>query len=354
MLRVLVVDDSPTMRELLVAILSSDPGIRVVDTASDGREAIEKASLLRPDLITMDIRMPIVDGVSAIRQIMRDRPAPIVVLCADSNDASLNISFNALKAGALEVVEKPRLSAFGDLSEFGRHLIATVKLMAEVKVVRQLVDESGEFAPLLGLNGESKRKAGPAIDAVGICVSTGGPAALEFLLRRLPATFPAPIAVVQHITEGFLSGLVEWLDGASDLRVKIAQDGEMARPGEVYFAPERQHLVFERSGVLGYSDAPPVRSHKPSGELLFQSIADWYGRRGMGVMLTGMGEDGVDGLAALASCGGVVLAQDEDTSAIFGMPQAVVQRGLESEVVRLEQMPRRMVHWSYGRVGEDG
>jgi len=348
MIRVLVVDDSPTMREMLIAILSGDPEVAVVGVAADGDEAVEKTVALQPDLVTMDIRMPRLDGVSAIRAIMHDQPTPIVVLCSDSNDRTLNISFNALKAGALEVVEKPRISSLDDVRTFGSHFLSTIKLMAEVKVVRQLVGSSGEFLSHSLPSDEHSRVSRPVIDAVAICSSTGGPAALEFLFRHIPESFPAPIAVVQHISEGFLHGLVEWLKKTSCLDVRVAENGERAEPATVYFAPEDYHLAFSAPGVFAYSDEPAVRSHRPSGEVLFASVAGVYGARGMGVMLTGMGEDGVDGLDALARRGGIVLAQDEATSAIFGMPRAVVERGCCTEVLSLDRMARRIVYWTHG------
>jgi two-component system chemotaxis response regulator CheB len=333
---------------MLIALLSGDPEIAVVGVAADGDEAVEKTKALRPDLVTMDIRMPRVDGVSAIRAIMHDQPTPIVVLCSDSHDRTLNISFNALKAGALEVVEKPKLSSLADVRAFGSHFLATIKLMAEVKVVRQLVGDSGEFLSYSLASDEHPRPGRAVIDAVAVCSSTGGPAALEFLLRHLPETFPAPIAVVQHISEGFLHGLVEWLKKTSQLDVRIAEDGEHAEPGTVYFAPEHYHLEFRAPGVFGYSAEPAVRSHRPSGEILFSSLASVYGGRGMGVMLTGMGEDGVDGLEALSRSGGIVLAQDEASSAIFGMPRAVVERGCATEVVALDRIARRITYWTNG------
>jgi two-component system chemotaxis response regulator CheB len=290
---------------MLQSVITSDPEMEVVGLAGDGDEAIAMAHTLGPDIITMDIRMPRLDGVSAIRAIMRDRPTPIVVLCSDLNDRTLNISFNALKAGALDVIEKPRLTPGGDFNKFVADFVSTLKLMAEVKVVRLFLDESGEYAAPMGYApaGAGMAYAVSRFDIVGICSSTGGPAALDYLLRHLPAGFPAPIAVVQHITEGFLQGLVEWLDSSSSLRVKIAEHGEIAVPGVVYFAPEHKHLIIGPGGVALYSDAEAIRCHRPSGEMLFKSMAEWFGARSMGVMLTGMGEDGIDGLADIAQRG---------------------------------------------------
>ncbi len=348
MIRVLVVDDSPTMRDLLVALLTSDPEITVVGVAADGDEALAKAVALRPDLITMDIRMPRIDGVSAIRAIMREEATPIVVLCADLNDRTLNIGFNALKAGALEVVEKPHFGSVADVRRFGAEFRTTIKLMAEVKVVRQYRDQSGEFVASAAPSDAPEEPARATIDAVGICSSTGGPAALEYLLRHLPDSFPVPIMIVQHITEGFLHGLVEWLKKTSPLDVRIAQPHERVRPATVYFAPEHHHLSVAPGGVLRFLADAPVRSHRPSGEILFSSMAETYAGRALGVMLTGMGEDGADGLELLAQRGGIVLAQDEATSTIFGMPQAVIERGAATEIVALDAMARRIVYWTYG------
>lgn len=345
--RVLIVDDSPSVRRMLQTIIASDPDMEVVGIAGDGDEAIALAHTLGPDVITMDIRMPRMDGVSAIRAIMRDRPTPIVVLCSDLNDRTLNISFNALKAGALEVIEKPRLTPGGDFNKFVADFVSTLKLMAEVKVVRLFLDQTGEYSQPGAADAPHIVAVdnGSQYDIVGICSSTGGPAALEYLFRQLPPGFPAPIVVVQHITEGFLQGLVEWLNLATPLAVKIADDGEVARAGVIYFAPEHCHLVVSPGGLLRYSEADAVRCHRPSGELLFSSMAEWFGGRSIGVMLTGMGEDGVDGLAEIAERGGVVIAQDAATSAIYGMPRAVVERSVATEVLPLDRIPERLVHW---------
>jgi two-component system chemotaxis response regulator CheB len=327
-------------------VLNAEPAFSVVGIAEDGEEAVAKAIALRPNLITMDIRMPKLDGVSAIRAIMAAQPTPIVVLCTDLNDRTLNITFNALKAGALEVVEKPRLVSTDDLERFRKGFISTLKLMAEIKVVRLPFEESGA-AELPGL-AQFRQGLRLDVDAVAICSSTGGPAALEHLLRHMPYDYPVPVAVVQHITEGFLPGLVEWLNGTSSLRVKVADDGEIAQGGWVYFAPEHHHLAFGPGGRLVYSDAPAVRSHRPSGDVLFSSMAQQYGFRALGVILTGMGEDGSDGLREVASAGGIVLAQDEASSVVYGMPRAVAEQGLAREIVALEAMPERMVYWTYG------
>lgn len=351
--RVLIVDDSPSVRRMLQTIISSDPEMEVVGIAGDGDEAIAMAHTLGPDIITMDIRMPRLDGVSAIRAIMRDRPTPIVVLCSDLNDRTLNISFNALKAGALDVIEKPRLTPGGDFTKFVSDFVSTLKLMAEVKVVRLFLDGSGEYAQPTGaaFADVPQVHGAPRFDVVGICSSTGGPAALEYLFRHLPPAFPAPILVVQHITEGFLQGLVEWLDQSCALTVKVAEHGEIAQPGVVYFAPEHRHLVISPGGVLLFSEADEVRCHRPSGELLFSSIAEWFGGRSIGVMLTGMGEDGVDGLAEIAGRGGVVIAQDAATSAIYGMPRAVVERSFATEVLPLDKIADRLIDWCLGDPG---
>lgn len=344
MIRALVVDDSASMRRLVRSILERDPEIAVVGEAADGEEAVAMAAAFWPDIITMDIRMPRLDGLGAIRAIMRERPAPIVVLCADSRDRTLGVGFEALKAGAVDVIEKPHLASDRDLEEFAAHLLSTVHLMAEVKVVRQLLDDSGEFHPVV----EPAARARAHLDAVGICSSTGGPAALEHLLRHLPESFPAPIAVVQHISDGFLHGLVEWLRASSPLEIRIAEDGEAPRAGAVYFAPEHTHLRFGSGGVLRFADAPPVRSHRPSGEVLFASMAERFGNRSMGVVLTGMGEDGADGLAEIARRRGIALAQDEATSVVYGMPRAAVERAAVTEVLPLDRIAERMVYWAYG------
>jgi two-component system chemotaxis response regulator CheB len=327
--RVLVADDSELFRELLARIVADDPGFDVVAVAADGDAAAALTRGLRPDVITMDLNMPDADGFSGIARIMAETPTPILVLTAKPTD---DVGFRALSLGALDILEKPQAST--DLGEFGALLRSRLRLLAGVKVIRHLrgLRERRNPAP---------RPAGRA-ELVVVGASLGGPRALATLLRGLPADFPAPIAIVQHIADGFTSGLASWLAAESHLEVREAQEGELLRPGRILLAPSGRHLVVA-DGRARLSDAPPVDTFKPSVTPLFLSAARHHGARACGVILTGMGRDGAEGLRAIKVAGGPTLAQDEATSAVFGMPRAAIELGAVDRVLALDEIARALV-----------
>lgn len=346
MIRLLVVDAVERTRRRVLASVARHDDVLVVGVATGLSDAVESCVALVPDVVALTVHRDIEGDVALVRSIMRERPTPIVIVSSDASDGLKERTFDALKAGALDVVELPSgRDAAGD-RRFAERLVAALVLMADVKVVRQIAERTGDVtAPDAGA-------APAAIGAVGICSSTGGPAALDYLLRRLPQDFPVPILVVQHIAEGFLEGLVEWLDETSRLQVRIACAGDDPRPGAVYFAPEQAHLRISPDGRLACGFEPPIRSHRPAGEVLFSSMVELYGRRSLGLVLTGMGDDGVDGLTRMSVAGGIVLAQDEATSVVYGMPRAVVDRGAATEVLPLERIAERLVYWVVN--GPDG
>jgi two-component system chemotaxis response regulator CheB len=344
MIRVLVADDSPTARALLVAILSSDPEIEVVGEAQDGVEAVERTQALRPDVVTMDLRMPRLDGFGATKEIMITAPTPIVIITASMLARDVETSMNALKAGALTVLPKPAGPQDPNFEEGARQLLTSIKAMSQVKVVRHWRPTAGP-APA---QAEARPAAAPAAvrgRVVALATSTGGPAALHRLLALLPGDFPAPLLAVQHITPGFISGLADWLDKASELRVKVAEDGEPLAPGTVYFAPDDRHLEVAPPATVALARTPPVGGFRPSGTALFESAARVYGAATVAVVLTGMGDDGVEGLRAVRRAGGRVLAQDEKSSVVFGMPAAAAAAGLVDQVLRLEEIAPRLVEF---------
>ena len=356
MIRVLIVDDSATARLLLTRLLTSDPDIEVVGTANDGAEGVARALELRPNLITMDIRMPRMDGLEATRRIMEQIPTPIIVVSASVDSADLPITFSAIQAGALEVLEKPVGFGAQNFEALRQRLLLTVKLMAEVMVVRRRPRPPtgtlpASSAPHYGPPAERPRVTQPLhipslsqpLALVAIGASTGGPSALATLLKVLPADFPVPIAIVQHIASGFLPGLVTWLQTMCALSLKVAQEGELMAPGQVYFAPEDRHLVLSARGMLSASYAPAVSHVRPSATVLFKSAAAAYGPEVAGVLLTGMGDDGAEGLKAIREAGGTTLAQDEATSVVYGMPRAAVELGAVSVVLPLERMAPTMI-----------
>ena len=325
-IRVLVADDSELFRELLARVVAAEPGFDVVAVAADGKAAAALARTLRPDVITMDLNMPDTDGFSGIARIMAETPTPILVLTGNPAET---VGFRALSLGALDILEKPQADA--DLAEYGVVLRSRLRLLAGVKVIRHL----------RGLRERREQPPRPAtrIELVAVGASLGGPRALASLLRGLPASFPAPIVIVQHIAEGFTEGLASWLGSESRLRVCEARDGDPLLPGRVLVGPSGRHLLVG-DGVVRLSDAPPVETFKPSVTPLFLSAARRYGPRVCGVLLTGMGRDGAEGLKAIKEAGGTTLAQDEATSAVFGMPRAAIELGAVDRVLAIDEVPR--------------
>lgn len=333
MLDVLVVDDSPTARRLLVHLIESDPELRLAGEAADGAQAIALAERLRPHVITMDIRMPNVDGLEATRRIMERVPSPIVVVSAAlPHDQAL--SFRALEAGALAVLAKPGGPGVGAQAA---ELVRTVKTMAGVKVIQRRPRRE----PVGGDGIDEQRPVGDAlprerVDVVAVAASTGGPAALGTIVSGLPPELPVPVLVVQHISPGFEAGLASWLDGLTPLRVGMAESGRPLRAGELLLAPSHHHLGVSPAGRVVLSSAEPVGGHRPAATWLFQSVAAAYGQHALGLVLTGMGQDGADGLVALSSAGSCVVAQDEASSLVASMPSAAVRRGVVDHVIPLE------------------
>jgi two-component system chemotaxis response regulator CheB len=344
MIRVLVADDSPTARALLVAILTSDPDIEVVGEARDGVEAVEKTQALRPDVVTMDLRMPRLDGFEATKEIMITAPTRIVIITASALAGEVEGSMHALKAGALTVLPKPAGPQDPDFEVSARQLLSTIKAMSQVKVVRHWRPTSGP-GPAPAAAGRAP--PGPQVRSrvVVLATSTGGPAALHRLLSALPADFPVPLLAVQHITAGFITGLADWLNKSSELRVKVAEDGEPLVPGTVYFAPDDRHLGISPQGAVALACTPPVGGFRPSGTSLFEAAARVYGAAAVAVILTGMGDDGVAGLRAVRRAGGRILAQDEQSSVVFGMPAAAAAEGLADQVLPLEEIAPRLLEF---------
>jgi two-component system chemotaxis response regulator CheB len=361
---VLIVEDSETVIGLLTRAIENEPRLVLRGVARNGKQAVEMAQKLNPDVITMDIVMPHLDGVSAIREIMATAPVPIVVVTALS---ASEVSFEALQAGAVEVVEKPRLMASGGNSGSTDllRLVNTIRIMADVKVVRRnrwRVDGPPaakrsrwrvEGSVIGGSPSAARRTAvvepprsglrvypgtPPAPRLVAIAASTGGPASYRRILKGLPASFPLPILAVQHISKGFGAGLVKWLDAELELKVVLARDGDQPTAGTVYFAPDDKHLVLGSAGRLVLSGAMPVGAHRPSADVLFESVAHALGRSALGIIMTGMGSDGANGILKLADYGGYCVAQDETSSVVFGMPKSAIEAGAIHRVLSLDQI----------------
>ena len=366
-IRVVVVDDSAMMRRFITDMLQRDPAIQVVGVASNGREAIEVVQQLRPDVVTMDVRMPVMDGVATTEHLMAYCPTPILVLTASLASYDVDITFKMLGAGALEVVEKPRGSDPQALEHAARELVRRVKILSRVKVVthlrgrrRALNDGSPSSSALLNYQTlPAVVQSHPAIvplsvlasagvpDAslcpvVVIGASTGGPRVIYQIIAGLPRSFPAAVLIVQHIAEGFSEGMAEWLARAGTLPVRIAQEGAPERPGEALIAPDRRNLLVTPQGTIHLSDAP-LLMQRPSIDITMQAVADVYGSRAIGVLLTGMGRDGAYGMLSLYRRNAYTIAQDEASCAISGMPRAAIQLGAVREVLPPTAIAPRLV-----------
>jgi two-component system chemotaxis response regulator CheB len=337
-LGVLVADDSPVARRLLVHILDADPALRVASEAADGAEAVRLAERVRPAVIVMDVRMPLLDGLQATRRIMETRPTPIVLVSADYDARDMTRSFEALQAGALTILGKPPGPQDPSFAERATALTTAVKLMADVKLVRRRAAGPTPPRPRPVPPGPSPTTGRRQVAIAAIAASTGGPAALATVLGTLPAGTPVPILVVQHIAAGFHQGLVNWLDSVCPLAVALARDGQPLRAGEVLIAPADAHLGVTTQGRVTLSSGPPIGAHRPSATHLFRSVARAYAAAAVGVVLTGMGDDGVAGLRALKDAGGLVLAQDETTSVVYGMPGEAAASGVVDQVLPLTRI----------------
>lgn len=335
--RVLVVDDSAVVRQVLSQELGSDPGIEVVGTASDPYIARDKIVALDPDVLTLDLEMPRMDGITFLRRIMRYRPMPVVVvssLTAEGGETALD----ALAAGAVDVVAKPGPAY--SVGEMSADLAARVKAAALARVGRarwSAAEERERTVPA--------RLTHTTTKVVAIGASTGGTQAVAHLISSLPANGPATL-IVQHMPEGFTRSFAERLDAESAMHVVEASDGDLVTPGKVLVAPGNRHLLLRRSGAtyrVEVKDGPPVSRHRPSVDVLFRSTAQAAGGNAVGVLLTGMGTDGASGLMEMRQAGADTIAQDEATSVVWGMPGEAVATGAASEVVALDAIPGRVV-----------
>lgn len=320
MIRVLVVEDTPVVRDLLVHLLNSDPEIQVVGTASNGEEALTAVANKKPDLVTMDVHMPRLNGLDATRRIMETNPTPIVVVSGSANHQVTSLAFTAIEAGALAVVDRPRGIGHPDHEAMAAHLVRTVKLMSEVPVVRRWVRRSGQQLQSAVPGMEIHEPPRAAIRMIAVGASTGGPPVLQKLLASLPADLAVPVLIVQHISPGFSDGLVEWLQETSRLRIHLATQNERVLPGHVYLAPDGAHMSITMDGRVALSEDPPENGHRPSVAHLFRSVTRAYGEHAAGVLLTGMGKDGAQELKAMKDAGAITIAQDKSSSVVHGMP----------------------------------
>jgi two-component system chemotaxis response regulator CheB len=337
MIKVLIVDDSKVIQEFLAHLLSSDPDIQVVGFANSGYEAIELVKIKKPDVITMDIHMPGMDGYEATRKIMETYPTPIVIVSGSSNKKEVTNTFRLLEVGALAVVIRPPGFEHPHFATSRKELIQTVKLMSEVKVVRLFPRSRKEqIKPLRSVQtfeNDLKR-----IQVIAIGASTGGPMALQLILSRLPADLPVPVLIVQHIAAGFVKGFLEWLSATSGIKLKIAEDREPISAGTGYIAPDNFHMGISRGSKIDLSNQPPENGLKPSASYLFRSVAQYFGPNALGVLLTGMGKDGAYELKAMKDKGALTLVQNEESSVVFGMPGEALRIGAADQALSPEKI----------------
>lgn len=336
MINVFVVEDSRVTLDYLVHLLESDPGIRVAGTAADGEEALAKVDGSRPDVILMDIHLPGIDGFETTRRIMSSSPVPIVIITASTNFNQVGTAMRALEAGALSVLKKPGGFGSPDAENDAATMIDTVKLMSEVRVVRRWHSTPVPKPQETFLNVKNRPHGDRAVVAIG--ASTGGPPVIMAILSRLPPDFAAPVLVVQHISAGFTAGFADWLSSVSNLPVHVAAGGETPQPGHVYIAPDYRHLTVGPRGELETSLAEPLNGLRPSVGVLFRSVAERYGRRAIGVLLTGMGRDGADELKMMMEKGALTIAQNEESCVVFGMPGEAVKLGAAMLVLPPEKI----------------
>lgn len=336
MIKVLVVDDSPAIRELMIYILSSDDDIQIIGTANSGENAIKFIEKNKPDIITMNIRMPGMNGFETTRRIMEINPVPIVIVTGLFNSQDIDKTFQAMEAGAVSVLEKPVGITDVDFNKVSQEIINRVKLMSEIKVVRRKTvykKVKQDFSICTKLDSVL-----PKIKIVAIGVSTGGPSVLQTIFSKLPSNIKIPILVVQHITPGFIKGLVDWLSEVTKYPIHIAQQGERALPGHIYFAPDGFHMEIRANGHIFLSETEKENGSRPAVSCLFRSVADYYGENSMGILLTGMGKDGAKELKLLKDKRAITIVQDRETSTIYGMPGEAVKLGAATYVLSPEKI----------------
>jgi two-component system chemotaxis response regulator CheB len=336
-IRVLVVDDSALMRKLIPQMLESDSSIEVVGTAMDGTFCLKKIEELQPHVVTLDLQMPGMNGIDTLKEIMRRNPLPVIVVSSHSTEGA-SVTLKALGLGAFDFVTKPQ-DASAHMAETASQLIAKIKAASGAKIVRP---GTLGAAPAHPEKISASKIIPPPSKLVAIGISTGGPQALEFLLAQLPPDFPGSIVIVQHMPEGFTEMFARRLDEVCSLRVKEAQSGDVLQAGRVLICPGSRHIKVKRMSrgdVAILNDDPRVNGHRPSVDVLFHSVAEEFGPHAIAAIMTGMGDDGAEGLGAVKKAGGMTIAQNEESCVVFGMPKAAIERGYATRVVALDVLP---------------
>jgi two-component system chemotaxis response regulator CheB len=347
MIKVLITEDSPVVRGYLQYVLNSDPDIEVIGIAENGEEAVRMVQTHKPDVVTMDIHMPKMDGFEATRQIMETNPVPIVICSASWNPEEVDKTFRTMEAGAVAALEKPRGMGHPDSEASVRELLQTIKLMAGVKVVRRWSKGHERKTPAARIRIHEPAAKDLKYKIVVMGSSTGGPMVLQTILAGLPKDFPLPILIVQHIAPGFLNGLGEWLSRTTNLQVHIAENGETVSPGKVYLAPDGNQMGVGSDDRIVLSPNKGEYILCPAVAHLFQTALHSFGKQAIAVLLTGMGRDGADELKELHDRGAVTIAQDKESSVVHGMPGEAIKLGAATHVLSAANVPKKLVELIY-------
>ncbi len=344
MIRVLIADDSPTARDNLALIIGSTPDMQVVGLATNGYQAVQMAKGVPSDVIVMDALIPHMDAIEAIREIMDVNPMPIVVVCTTAASREANVALEAIKAGALAVLQKPGAPELPDYNATMKELVNSVRAMSGVHVIRHSRVSHAHTLDISKIARSAPSDSRPEI--VAIVASTGGPQTLSEIIKHLPATFNLPIVIVQHITSDFVSPLVNWLSTISRLPVEVACPGQYPAAGKIYFAPARAHLRLTSHHQFELSDTPTNVPHIPSGDVFLESVARHYGSRALGIILTGMGNDGARGLRAMYDAGAITVAQDGESCVVFGMPQEAIALGAARQTLNPTEISKLLLQYT--------
>src|ERR1700680_3419530 len=334
-IRVLVVDDSALMRKLIPTILERDPSIEVIGTAMDGAFALKKIEEFHPDVITLDLEMPSMDGLETLRLIMRRAPMPVIVFSTHSKEGAYS-TFKALALGAIDFVAKPRDAAAGHLDAIAVELIEKIKIAKRASGRKIRASVEVETKPP---QKKPSRATLPPSRIVAIGISTGGPNALQYVLSQIPADFSATILIVQHMPEGFTEMFAKRLDECCALEVHEARSGDLLLAGRVLICPGNRHMMLRRmprGDMVVLNDAAPGNGQRPSADVLFHSVAQEFGLTSVGIIMTGMGDDGAVGLGAIKAAGGMTIAQREESCVVSGMPRAAIAKGYANRIVPLD------------------
>jgi two-component system, chemotaxis family, protein-glutamate methylesterase/glutaminase len=337
MIKVLIADNSKTVQDFLVQILTSDPDIQIAGVVLSGQKAVEFARSNKPDIITIAVNMPGPDGFEIARAIMEIAPVPIVMVSSIKNDNETLFTNRYIESGALAIIRRPEPSELAQFPDFHNELIRTVKLMSEIKVVKLFPRNRNRNVKTFASEDPFKH-ALKRVKVIAIGASTGGPLALQTILSRITGYLPVPVLIVQHIAPGFVNVFQKMLSATSGIHLKIAIDGEKILPGIGYIAPDNFHMGVTRGEKIQLSNKPPENGSKPSVSYLFRSVAQVYGPNSLGVLLTGMGKDGADELKDMKDQGAITVVQNEGSSVVFGMPGEAIKVGASENAFSLERI----------------